>query len=109
VTNGRRNFRRKKWSGSGGAATNEHADCILMDLQMPEMDGIEATTTIRIQKKESHKTRSTYIAALTVNIVPADRQRRFDVGRNHYLNKPIQFTVLAAMLIAAADFAGSAK
>ncbi len=65
----------------------EHADCILMDLQMLEMDGIEATTTIRIQEKESHKTRSAYIAALTANIVPADRQRCFDVGMNHYLSR----------------------
>lgn len=69
-----------------------------MDLQMPEMDGIEATQHIRALEKNSANTDSSFIFALTANIVPADRQRCFDVGMNGYLNKPVKMGDLVAML-----------
>ncbi|CAN5566521.1 hypothetical protein BH09VER1_BH09VER1_48370 [soil metagenome] len=76
----------------------EHPDCILMDLQMPEMDGIEATSLIRAAERKSMDAQPAFIAALTANIFPADRQRCFDAGMNSYLNKPIQPAGLANVL-----------
>lgn len=74
-------------------------DCILMDLQMPEMDGIEATRMIReIEDGTDHKA---YIFALTANTVPTDKQKCFDAGMNEYLNKPVRMNALAALLIKA--------
>jgi len=78
----------------------EHPDCLLMDLQMPEMDGIEATEAIREQESSSGK-KAAFISALTANIFPADRQRCFDVGMNDYLNKPIKIAALAELLVRA--------
>lgn len=74
-----------------------HPDCLLMDLQMPEMDGIEATRRIRQLEKET-PTRHPYISALTANIFPADRQRCFDAGMDDYLNKPVKLASLAEIL-----------
>ncbi|MEO6054041.1 MAG: response regulator, partial [Chthoniobacterales bacterium] len=87
----------------------EHTDCVLMDLQMPEMDGIEATEKIRAIEKECRSEKPTFISALTANIFPADRQRCFDVGMNGYLNKPLKLAMLARLLIQAEDFAASRR
>ncbi len=84
----------------------ERPDCILMDLQMPEMDGIEATKNIRAREKTSPGTRPTFIAALTANIVSADRQRCFDAGMNAYMNKPVKLDALAALLARVSSLEG---
>lgn len=81
----------------------ERPDCILMDLQMPEMGGIEATEKIR-DIESTLSLQQTYICALTANIFPADRQRCFLVGMNGYLNKPVKIASLAESLIQAAKF-----
>lgn len=65
--------------------------CILMDLQMPEMDGIEATRAIRERKYTS----PIFIAALTADIFPADRERCLTAGMDEFLNKPIRLANLA--------------
>ncbi len=83
----------------------QHVDCILMDLQMPEMDGMEATQSIRNFEKIAHSPQPAFISALTANIFPADRQRCFDAGMNSYLNKPIQLAALASTLREASSFA----
>jgi PAS domain S-box-containing protein len=75
-------------------ARDHHPDCILMDIQMPEMDGIEATRAIRRFENGSHA----YISALTAHILPSDRQRCFDAGMDDYLNKPIKIAALAEVL-----------
>lgn len=72
-------------------------DCIVMDLQMPEMDGIEATKAIRTMEQQSGHS-AAYIFALTANILPADKQRCFEAGMNEYLNKPVRISALAQML-----------
>ncbi len=79
----------------------ELPNCVLMDLQMPEMDGIETTKQIRALEKASHLTAHAFISALTANVVPFDRQRCLDAGMNGYLNKPIKMAALAVMLVEA--------
>ncbi len=62
-------------------------DLILMDLQMPDMDGIEATAMIREREKE-HGGR-TPIVALTAHSMKGDRERCLEAGMDNYINKPI--------------------
>ncbi|CAN5555601.1 PAS domain-containing protein [soil metagenome] len=78
----------------------EQPDCILMDVQMPEMDGIEATRKIR-EMEACLGRRAAYISALTANIVPEDQRRCFEAGINFYLNKPVKSRAIADVLIEA--------
>lgn len=78
-------------------------DCILMDLQMPGLDGIEATRAIREIEKSSEGKKPAFIAALTADIIPADRKLCFEAGMNTYLNKPVKIASIAATLIEAAS------
>ncbi len=82
----------------------EPLDCLLMDLQMPGMDGIEATEKIRAAERSNAPVAPVFISALTANIVPADRQRCFDAGMNSYLNKPVKLADLAAVFIEASSY-----
>lgn len=72
-------------------------DCVLMDLQMPEMDGIEATHEIR-RIEMAENIRPAFISALTANITTETRHVSLDAGMSAYLNKPIQIERLAQML-----------
>jgi signal transduction histidine kinase/CheY-like chemotaxis protein len=63
-------------------------DLILMDVQMPEMDGLEATRLIRASEKE-HPGQPTPIYALSAAALPGDQQRGFEAGVNGYLTKPL--------------------
>jgi CheY-like chemotaxis protein/HPt (histidine-containing phosphotransfer) domain-containing protein len=72
-------------------------DIILMDCQMPEMDGYEATRRIR-QTSLSDQAPSPYIIALTANTLEGDRQRCLDSGMNDYLTKPIDMFHLEEVL-----------
>jgi two-component system, sensor histidine kinase and response regulator len=67
-------------------------DLILMDVQMPEMDGFEATRQIRQleQTTGSHVP----IVAMTADAMAGDRQRCMQAGMDDYLSKPIQRQVL---------------
>ncbi len=69
-------------------------DVILMDMQMPEMDGLEATHHIR-RKWPEHGPR---IIAMTANATKEDRQACLDAGMNDYLAKPIRVEELVAAL-----------
>ncbi|GHT11574.1 hypothetical protein FACS1894170_05330 [Planctomycetales bacterium] len=72
-------------------------DAILMDCQMPEMDGYEASCLIRRRERELSK-KPIPIIALTANVSPGDKQRCLDAGMNAYFNKPVQIRELAAAI-----------
>ena len=63
-------------------------DAILMDMRMPEMDGLEATRTIRAMDRED--ARSIPIIALTANAFDEDVQRSMQAGLNAHLSKPVE-------------------
>ena len=78
-----------KTGGEVLAALNKaNFDVVLMDLQMPEMDGLEATA--RIRQEESHTGKRVPILALTAHSMKGDRERCIQGGMDGYISKPIQ-------------------
>jgi two-component system sensor histidine kinase/response regulator len=71
-------------------------DVILMDVQMPEMDGFEATTAIR--EKESRTGTHTPIIAMTAHAMAGDRERCLEAGMDDYIPKPIQAPLLLKLV-----------
>ncbi|WP_198342655.1 response regulator, partial [Burkholderia ubonensis] len=72
-------------------------DVVLMDCQMPEMDGFEATRTQRRREVETGR-RRTPVVALTANAMSEDRDRCFDAGMDDYVAKPFSRETLLAAL-----------
>ncbi|MDJ0777391.1 MAG: ATP-binding protein [Gammaproteobacteria bacterium] len=73
-------------------------DMILMDCQMPEMDGFEATRRIRAMEREAGVSRAISIVALTANARKEDRDRCLACGMDDYLSKPFTMVQLRDML-----------
>ena len=70
-------------------------DVVLLDVQMPEMDGLEATRRIR---EEWPADEQPYIVALTAAVTEEDRRRCREAGADDFLSKPIKGEVLAEAL-----------
>ena len=75
-------------------------DIIIMDCQMPEMDGYEVTRRIRQSGSDSyiHLKSAPYIIALTANAMQGDRERCLAIGMNDYLTKPLHLHELETVL-----------
>ncbi|WP_169977316.1 hybrid sensor histidine kinase/response regulator [Tautonia rosea] len=77
-------------------ALRSRYDVILMDLQMPVMDGLQATSTIRAPGGSINS--NVPIVALTAHTMRDDRHRCLQVGMNHYLAKPIDIQELVSVV-----------
>lgn len=87
-------------AGDGQSAVSSYTkgrhDVILMDIEMPDMDGLEATRLIRASG--TPETRQPFIVALTANAMAGDRERYLDAGMDDYLSKPLRVEELVASL-----------
>jgi CheY-like chemotaxis protein len=98
-------------TGSGREAlervASESFNVILMDVQMPDMDGLQASTRIR----EIEKGRGTYtpILALTAHTMKGDRERCLAAGMDQFINKPIDAERFVEVVEAAATDGGTGK
>lgn len=88
-------------------ACRQDFDVILMDVQMPELDGFQATQAIR--QHEQRRGRRIPVVAMTAHVMKGDRQRCLDAGMDGYVSKPVKprelFSVVESL---AAQAAGSA-
>ena len=69
-----------------------------MDIQMPKMGGIEATTVIRNLESNSNIETHVPIIALTANTMEGDREKYLASGMDDYLSKPINMSDLSVLL-----------
>jgi PAS domain S-box-containing protein len=77
------------------AIQNQFYDVVFMDVQMPEMDGLEATRQIR---GELSLSKQPQIIAMTANARPEDRQECLNAGMDDYISKPIRFDAIEVVL-----------
>ncbi|MFT4632898.1 MAG: CheY-like chemotaxis protein, partial [Crocinitomicaceae bacterium] len=66
--------------------TQRNYDYVFMDVQMPEIDGLEATQLIRLMED----IRQPYIIAMTANAMDKDKQVCLEIGMNDFIAKPIR-------------------
>ena len=88
---------------------SHHCDLVFMDLQMPVMDGLEATALIR-SGAAGEAVKGVKIIALTANALSGDEGRCLDIGMDAYLSKPLKLALLEQRVVElfATDEAGSA-
>jgi CheY-like chemotaxis protein/HPt (histidine-containing phosphotransfer) domain-containing protein len=77
------------------ALERQHYDVVLMDVQMPEMDGVETTQRIREQWMDGERP---WIVAMTAHALSGDRERCLGVGMDDYISKPVRVEELMAAL-----------
>ncbi len=73
-------------------------DAILMDVQMPEMDGFEATESIRKRESQNRNSDAMPIIAMTAHAMKGDRERCLGAGMDDYVSKPIDTAELFSVL-----------
>jgi len=71
-------------------------DLVLMDVQMPEMDGFEATAAIREIEKRTGE--HMIIVAMTAHVMTGDRERCINAGVDNYITKPVRSQLLLDMV-----------
>jgi CheY-like chemotaxis protein len=76
--------------------TQQPVDVVLMDVQMPEMDGLEATAVIREQERQ--RGGHLPIIALTAHAMKGDQERCLITGMDDYISKPINAQTLSAAI-----------
>jgi CheY-like chemotaxis protein len=81
------------------ALQRRHYDIVLMDIRMPDMNGLEATRLIRAQLPASQQPR---VYALTAGIGPEEHQACYDVGMDGFVAKPVVLEQLALLFSAPA-------
>lgn len=72
-------------------------DLIMMDMQMPVMDGLEATRQIRTFEKETMPAHRVYIIALTANAIYERKEECIQAGMDDFMEKPFQERTLRAL------------
>jgi len=77
---------------------NDNFDLVLMDVQMPEMDGVDATAAIREQEKARGNGTRQMVIALTAHAMKGDQENCLKAGMDGYLTKPIRQQELDALL-----------
>jgi CheY-like chemotaxis protein len=70
------------------ALESQRFDVVLMDVEMPEMDGLEATAVIRVKERQTGK--HVPIIAMTAHAMKGDRERCLEAGMDGYVSKPIR-------------------
>jgi PAS domain S-box-containing protein len=85
------------------ALERQKYDVILMDVQMPDMDGLEATRQIRQQWTGA---RRPWIIAMTANAMDVDQKNCFEAGMDGYLSKPVRIEALEAELVRSSENIG---
>lgn len=78
-------------------------DLVLMDIQMPQMDGLEACERIRQREREGERTHHVPVVALTAHAMEADRERCLAAGMDDYLSKPASREQLGALVARLCD------
>ncbi len=96
---------RAEWAFNGQEAVDKFQpgkfDAILMDCNMPELDGLEATGVIRKIEKENKVTQRVRIIAITANALVGERERCLAAGVDDYISKPYTAQQLYQSLLAA--------
>jgi signal transduction histidine kinase/CheY-like chemotaxis protein len=80
------------------ALEKSHYDIVLMDCQMPGLDGFGTTQRIRERERSEQNETPTYIIAMTANAMSGDREKCLAAGMNDYVSKPVWTTELQTAL-----------